>query len=161
MTRPLILFSWIRRGGYLSVPRQKKPSIKYMRGPWRGGNLPLPQKIRSIYRRCTVKKKKKKKKKWKNKINSPCIVADGATTAIGRSRSLFTVYSRPSYVRRPLPSWAIVTSLPPSRGELAGPILQYLYFSMLKPRYTINYINKLWSSVTISYSRTFTKTKHK
>lgn len=48
-----------------------------------------------------------------------------------------------------LPSF-LPPSLPPTRGELAGPILQYLYFSMLKPRYTINYINKLWSSILSS-----------
>lgn len=38
-------------------------------------------------------------------------------------------------------------SLPPEESSRALPILQYLYFSMLKPRYIINYIKKLRSPV--------------
>lgn len=41
------------------------------------------------------------------------------------------------------PLFFLPPSLPSTRGKLVGPILQYLYFSMLKPQYTINYINKL------------------
>lgn len=46
-------------------------------------------------------------------------------------------------------------SLPPEESSRALPILQYLYFSMLKPRYIINYINKLQSTVSrmnVTYS---------
>lgn len=57
-----------------------------------------------------------------------------------KSRDILTCVVSPSC--EIVPS-SLPPSLPPTRGELAGPILQYLYFSMLKPRYTINYINKL------------------
>lgn len=64
----------------------------------------------------------------------------------------------PLYVRRPfspsvqskvlscLPAF-LPPSLPPEESSRALPILQYLYFSMLKPRYIINYIKKLRSPV--------------
>lgn len=45
----------------------------------------------------------------------------------------------------PFPS--LPPSLPPEESWRALPILQYLYFSMLKPRYIINYINKHRSPV--------------
>lgn len=63
----------------------------------------------------------------------------------------------PFYVRRLsllcnrnplLPSpLSLPPSLPPEESWRALPILQYLYFSMLKPRYIINYINKHRSPV--------------
>lgn len=61
-----------------------------------------------------------------------------------------TVHSKfhsPAFLPPSLPP-----SLPPEESSRALPILQYLYFSMLKPRYIINYINKLRSPVI---SRTY------
>lgn len=52
--------------------------------------------------------------------------------------------------RKPHPAFLLSSlppSLPPEESSRALPILQYLYFSMLKPRYIINYINKLRSAV--------------
>lgn len=51
---------------------------------------------------------------------------------------------RPPFLPSP-PS--LPPSLPPEESSRALPILQYLYFSMLKPRYIINYINKHRSPV--------------
>lgn len=49
--------------------------------------------------------------------------------------------------RDPILPSCLPPSLPPVESSWALPILQYLYFSMLKPRYIINYINKLRSPV--------------
>ena len=74
-----------------------------------------------------------------------CIVSTFSSKQVKKKK--FSRYLTRALSLLPMNHTLLPPSLPPTRGELAGPILQYLYFSMLKPRYTINYINKLRFSI--------------
>lgn len=63
-------------------------------------------------------------------------------------RRLSLLCNRKPFAAFPPPPFpSLPPSLPPEESWRALPILQYLYFSMLKPRYIINYINKHRSPV--------------